>query len=114
MADSSELSELRRQIRRAVRKGDRKKARRLSRQLRAQEEEERLERARNAWGSMARRSQRKKTNERGYGLEHKRLRQKVAREVAAGLATCARCGYLIQPDEPWDLGHDDHDRSVWI
>jgi hypothetical protein len=32
--------------------------------------------------------------------------------VAAGLATCVRCGEAIVPGEPWDLGHDDFDRHV--
>jgi hypothetical protein len=31
--------------------------------------------------------------------------------VAAGLATCARCGEPIEAGAPWDLGHDDYDRS---
>jgi hypothetical protein len=33
--------------------------------------------------------------------------------VEAGLARCARCGELIKPGEPWDLGHNDHDRGVY-
>ena len=31
--------------------------------------------------------------------------------VAAGGYPCARCGKLIEPDEPWDLAHVDGDRS---
>jgi hypothetical protein len=31
--------------------------------------------------------------------------------VEAGCVRCARCGELIRPGEPWDLGHDDVDRS---
>jgi hypothetical protein len=31
--------------------------------------------------------------------------------VEAGATLCARCGELIIPGEPWDLGHDDYDRS---
>jgi hypothetical protein len=27
--------------------------------------------------------------------------------------TCARCGVPIVPGEPWDLGHDDCDRTRW-
>jgi hypothetical protein len=31
--------------------------------------------------------------------------------VEAGHIECWRCGYAIAPDEPWDLGHDDEDRT---
>lgn len=59
--------------------------------------------------------------ERGYGAEHVRLRARWAREVKLGVVHCARgaaclergrpTGTLILPGEPWDLGHDDVDRS---
>jgi hypothetical protein len=51
------------------------------------------------------------TTLRGYGAEHQKARRLVAPTVAAGLAVCARCKSPISPGEPWDLGHDDFDRS---
>lgn len=51
--------------------------------------------------------------EQGYGYEHKKLRARLAREVAAGISVCWRCGLPIHPNEPWDLGHDDVDRSIY-
>ena len=54
-----------------------------------------------------------KTADRGYGSRHKELRRKFARIVNAGGAECARCGKAIIPGEPWDLGHDDFDRSQY-
>jgi hypothetical protein len=47
------------------------------------------------------------TAEKGYGIEHKRLREKVKRTVDAGSAVCWRCGRPIHPAEHWDLGHHD-------
>ena len=38
---------------------------------------------------------------------HRRLRAQWARRVQAGVVKCARCGELIAPDEPFDLGHVD-------
>ena len=52
-------------------------------------------------------SQKAKTHDRGYGWKHQQLRRSLARQVTAGLATCARCGRPIDLDEPWDLGHND-------
>jgi hypothetical protein len=48
-----------------------------------------------------------KTKARGYGAKHKRHRQPLARQVAAGTVNCARCGYPIEPGADWDLGHTD-------
>jgi hypothetical protein len=48
---------------------------------------------------------------RGYGSRHWALRKRLAPTVAAGLAVSARCGRPIAPGEPWDLGHDDFDRT---
>jgi hypothetical protein len=42
-----------------------------------------------------------------YGKRHRALRERVAREVEAGTATCARCKGPILPGEPFDLGHVD-------
>jgi hypothetical protein len=53
------------------------------------------------------------TTERGYGTRHQRLRRDWARRVAAGEVWCARCGNFIEPGTPWDLGHDDRDRTIY-
>ena len=53
------------------------------------------------------------TKQRGYGWEHEKRRKAAARTVAAGLAVCWRCNRPIAPGEPFDLGHDDYDRSVY-
>ena len=51
--------------------------------------------------------------ERGYGAEHERKRKAWLPKVAAGKVNCWRCLKRISPLEPWDLGHDDHDRTIW-
>jgi hypothetical protein len=51
------------------------------------------------------------TKARGYGITHEKTRARWARSVKAGTVSCARCGYPISPDEPWDLGHVDGDKT---
>ena len=51
------------------------------------------------------------STQRGYGTEHRNLRNQWRPQVEAGTVHCARCGRPIQPGQPWDLGHDDHDRT---
>ena len=52
------------------------------------------------------------TTARGYGWQHQSRRARWAPLVAAGQVCCMRCGQPIIPGTPWDLGHDDHDRTV--
>lgn len=47
------------------------------------------------------------TDQRGYGVAHRKLRAKWRPLVEAGGVTCARCGQPIQPRDAWDLGHID-------
>jgi hypothetical protein len=46
-----------------------------------------------------------------YGQRHRVVRARLAPVVATGTVACVRCGKLILQGEPWDLGHDDLDRS---
>lgn len=48
--------------------------------------------------------------QRGYDTSHDHLRRRWATRIATGQVRCWRCGDLIDPREPWDLGHKD-DRS---
>lgn len=43
---------------------------------------------------------------------YKQTRQAVKAQVDAGLASCWRCGKPIPAGSRWDLGHDDHDRTI--
>ena len=49
--------------------------------------------------------------ERGYDAEHRALRASFVPLVRTGLVKCWRCRELIGADEPWDLGHEDGNRS---
>jgi hypothetical protein len=60
----------------------------------------------------ARDARRPSSTARGYDRAHKKLRARVARDVEAGVAICARCLKAIVPGTPWDLGHHDLDRTV--
>ena len=42
-----------------------------------------------------------------YGSAHRARRRRLAPMVEAGMVRCARCGELIKPGEPLDLGHVD-------
>jgi hypothetical protein len=51
---------------------------------------------------------------RGYDTAHDELRRHWARWINGGnLATCWRCGTTINRSQPWDLGHDDEDRTIY-
>jgi hypothetical protein len=66
------------------------------------------------WAPLAaKRGHDKTTAERGYGSAHQQLRAKWAVKVKRGGVPCARCGEPIVPGTPWDLGHDDNDRSTY-
>ncbi|ATO17825.1 hypothetical protein CO540_13250 [Micromonospora sp. WMMA2032] len=56
---------------------------------------------------------RRSTAARGYGRKHEDLRKQWKPKVDAGQVDCWRCGDPIQPGRPWDLGHDDDDRSQY-
>jgi hypothetical protein len=51
------------------------------------------------------------TAQQGYGGGHQELRKRFMPLVLAGGVKCARCGQAIAPNEPWDLGHVDGDKS---
>lgn len=45
--------------------------------------------------------------------EHRRRRQAGQRDVDAGRANCWRCGRWLPPGQPWHVGHDDYDRTIY-
>lgn len=50
---------------------------------------------------------------RGYGTEHRAIRAEWVPLVATGHVKCWRCGDYIAAGAPFDLGHDDEDRSKY-
>jgi hypothetical protein len=57
--------------------------------------------------------------ERGYDAEYDAVRRDWERRIAAGeLVLCWRCleehgtETVLTTATPWDLGHDDHDRTI--
>ena len=52
------------------------------------------------------------TKARGYTGQHRTTRDALTPLHQAGALTCWRCGEPIAPNEPMDLGHDDHDRTI--
>lgn len=55
----------------------------------------------------------KSTSARGYGHMHQQRRKRWSPQVEAGHVNCARCGRLIEPGTPWDLGHTDGSRTQY-
>ena len=45
------------------------------------------------------------TTQQGYGYQHQQLRKTWAVRVEAGEVVCGKCGKLIHPNAPFDLGH---------
>lgn len=54
------------------------------------------------------------TTARGYGAKHRAERERWRPLVESGQAVCWRCSRLIPPGAPWDLGHDDADRTRYM
>jgi hypothetical protein len=51
--------------------------------------------------------------QRGYDHAHRSLRKAFLAEHQAGTLICWRCREPIPPTEPFDLGHDDTDRTIY-
>ena len=58
------------------------------------------------------RDKRPSSTARGYGTQHRTLRQAWQRAINTSRILCTRCTKPIRPDEPWDLDHSD-DRSAY-
>lgn len=46
------------------------------------------------------------TSERGYGHQHRVIREAMRPYVEAGRVICWRCERRIKPGQAWDVGHD--------
>jgi hypothetical protein len=55
-----------------------------------------------------------RTAARGYGSVHQASRKQWAPQVATGTVECWRCRELIEADAPWDLGHSDYSRDMYM
>ncbi len=65
------------------------------------------------WWSTYQRSVVRTKDHTKYGTQHRKLREQWAKVVDAGQANCWRCGRWLNPEQPWDLGHDDRDPNVY-
>lgn len=64
--------------------------------------------------SLRLRIERGSTAARGYGRAHQVLRADYQKRMDAGEQfSCWRCGMMLDPNVPWELGHDDYDRSIY-
>jgi hypothetical protein len=53
-------------------------------------------------------------SQRGYDKHHREARERWAKIVKAGTASCTRCGQPVLPSQRWHLDHSDVDRSRYI
>lgn len=54
------------------------------------------------------------TTTRGYGAAHQQIRARLLADLRRNPGqTCWRCGQPIAVGQLLDLGHDDHDRTVY-
>jgi hypothetical protein len=53
------------------------------------------------------------TRLRGLGHHHRQVRRRWKQVVDQGKCLCWRCGRLIEPGTPWDLGHVDGSRTQY-
>jgi hypothetical protein len=54
------------------------------------------------------------TAQRGYGYEHRKLRESWRPRVEAGQVACSLCGLMIEPGQEFDLAHDPMDSRRYL